>query len=36
MESEDVVRGFDVGGVDYVIKPVVPDEVLARISLMPD
>ena len=31
-ESEDVVRGFDAGGVDYVIKPVVPDEVLARIS----
>jgi DNA-binding NarL/FixJ family response regulator len=31
-ESEDVVRGFDAGGVDYVIKPVAPDEVLARIS----
>jgi DNA-binding response OmpR family regulator/DNA-binding CsgD family transcriptional regulator len=31
-ESEDVVRGFDAGGVDYVIKPVSPDEVLARIS----
>lgn len=31
-ESEDVVRGFDAGGVDYVIKPVVPDEVVARIS----
>jgi DNA-binding response OmpR family regulator/DNA-binding CsgD family transcriptional regulator len=31
-ESEDVVRGFDAGGIDYVIKPVAPDEVLARIS----
>ncbi|MCQ4160889.1 DNA-binding response regulator [Roseomonas sp. GC11] len=31
-ESEDVVRGFDAGGVDYVIKPVAPDEVLARIG----
>lgn len=31
-ESEDVVRGFDAGGVDYVIKPVVPDEVVARLS----
>jgi DNA-binding NarL/FixJ family response regulator len=31
-ESEDVVRGFDAGGVDYVVKPVVPDEVVARIS----
>lgn len=31
-ESEDVVRGFDAGGVDYVVKPVAPDEVLARIS----
>jgi DNA-binding NarL/FixJ family response regulator len=31
-ESEDVLRGFDAGGVDYVIKPVAPDEVLARIS----
>ncbi|WP_419900535.1 DNA-binding response regulator [Roseomonas sp. USHLN139] len=31
-ESEDVVRGFDAGGVDYVVKPVVPDEVVARIA----
>lgn len=31
-ESEDVVRGFDAGGVDYVTKPVSPDEVVARIS----
>ncbi|MCI0752540.1 response regulator transcription factor [Teichococcus vastitatis] len=31
-ESEDVLRGFGAGGVDYVIKPVAPDEVLARIG----
>lgn len=31
-ESEDVVRGFDAGGIDYVTKPVSPDEVVARIS----
>ncbi|MFC0407041.1 response regulator [Roseomonas elaeocarpi] len=31
-DSEDVVRGFEAGGVDYVIKPVVPGEVLARLG----
>jgi len=30
-ETENVVKGFDAGGVDYVTKPVVPDELLARI-----
>ncbi|TCS39008.1 DNA-binding response regulator [Reinekea marinisedimentorum] len=30
-DSEHVVRGFEVGGVDYITKPVVPSEVLARI-----
>jgi len=30
--SEDVLRGFEAGGADYVPKPVVPDEVLARIG----
>ncbi len=32
-ESEHVVRGFEVGGVDYVTKPVAPNEVLARIGV---
>ena len=32
-ESQDVVRGLEAGGVDYVIKPVVPDEVVARIGV---
>ena len=31
-ETEHVVRGFDVGGIDYVTKPIRPAEVLARIS----
>lgn len=32
-ETEHVVRGFEVGGVDYVTKPVVPNEVIARIGV---
>jgi len=31
-ETEDIVRGFRAGGVDYVTKPIRPDEVLARIA----
>jgi DNA-binding response OmpR family regulator/DNA-binding CsgD family transcriptional regulator len=31
-ETEDVIRGFQAGGVDYVTKPVVPDELLPRIQ----
>lgn len=32
-ETEDVVRGFAAGGVDYVVKPVVIDELIARIRV---
>ena len=32
-ESEHVVRGFEAGGVDYVAKPVAPNEVIARIGV---
>lgn len=32
-ESEDVIRGLDAGGVDYVTKPIVPDVLLARIRV---
>jgi DNA-binding NarL/FixJ family response regulator len=32
-ETEHVVRGFEAGGVDYVTKPVGPDEVIARIGV---
>ncbi|WP_082727995.1 response regulator transcription factor [Burkholderia mayonis] len=31
-ESEHVVQGFRVGGIDYVTKPVRPEEVCARIA----
>jgi DNA-binding NarL/FixJ family response regulator len=32
-ESEHIVKGFDAGGVDYVTKPITPDELLARIRV---
>src|SRR5690606_13431879 len=32
-ETEHVVRGFQAGGVDYVTKPVVIEELLARIRV---
>lgn len=31
-QVEDKVRGFNVGGVDYVTKPIHQEEVLARVS----
>lgn len=31
-DSEHVAKGFEVGGIDYVTKPVRPREVLARIA----
>ena len=31
--EEDVVRGFEVGAVDYLRKPVRPPEMLARVRL---
>jgi putative two-component system response regulator len=31
-ETEDETRGFEAGGVDYVIKPVSPPIVLARVK----
>jgi DNA-binding response OmpR family regulator/DNA-binding CsgD family transcriptional regulator len=32
-ETEHIVKGFDAGGVDYVTKPIAPDELLARIRV---
>lgn len=32
-DTEHVVRGFEAGGVDYITKPVRPDELLARIRV---
>ena len=31
-EPEDVVRGFQAGGIDYVVKPLDTDVVLARLQ----
>jgi PAS domain S-box-containing protein len=30
--TDDKVKGFDVGGVDYITKPIEPKEVLARVT----
>ncbi len=32
-ETQDIVKGLEGGGVDYVTKPIVPDELLARIRV---
>lgn len=32
-ETEHVLRGFEAGGVDYIRKPVVIDELLARVRV---
>lgn len=31
-DQEDIMRGFEVGGVDYITKPFNPQETLARIQ----
>ncbi|WP_309385499.1 hybrid sensor histidine kinase/response regulator [Cerasicoccus frondis] len=31
-DSEDIVRGFSVGGADYIVKPFRAPEVLARVK----
>ncbi len=30
-ETKDIVRGFQVGGIDYVTKPFISEELLARV-----
>ena len=32
-DTEHVIRGLEAGGVDYVTKPVAPDEVIARMEV---
>jgi DNA-binding NarL/FixJ family response regulator len=32
-ETGDIVRGLEAGGVDYITKPIVVDELLARIRV---
>jgi len=29
-QNQDVVEGFDLGATDYIVKPFMPDEVVAR------
>jgi DNA-binding NarL/FixJ family response regulator len=31
-ETEHVINGFDAGGIDYVVKPIQPAEVLVRMA----
>lgn len=31
-ESEDIVRGLQAGGADYLVKPIIPKELIARIA----
>lgn len=31
-KQDEIQRGFDVGGVDYITKPFNPDELLSRVS----
>jgi DNA-binding NarL/FixJ family response regulator len=31
-DTEHIVQGFEVGGVDYVVKPVRTEEILARLT----
>lgn len=31
-DTQDIVKGFAAGGVDYITKPISPDEVIARIK----
>lgn len=31
-DTEDIVRGFDAGGVDYITKPFIAAELLARVK----
>jgi DNA-binding NarL/FixJ family response regulator len=32
-ETENIIKGLDAGGVDYVTKPIAPDELLARMRV---
>jgi DNA-binding NarL/FixJ family response regulator len=32
-DTEDILRGLDAGGVDYITKPITPDELVARVGV---
>jgi len=31
-ETKDIIKGFDTGGVDYITKPFIKEELLARVK----
>ncbi len=31
-DTEHVIEGLQAGGVDYIIKPIIPDELIARLT----
>lgn len=31
-ETEHVIEGLEAGGVDYIVKPIVPNELIARLA----
>ena len=32
-DAQDIVKGFEVGGEDYITKPFIPEVIQARVSL---
>jgi phosphoserine phosphatase RsbU/P len=30
-DSESIIKGFEIGGVDYITKPFIPSELMARV-----
>ena len=32
-DTEHIVAGFQAGGVDYLVKPIDPDELVARMQV---
>lgn len=33
-DSENIIYGLDIGADDYIIKPLIPEELIARIKAM--
>ena len=32
-DTQDIVKGLEAGGVDYLVKPIAPDELIARMRV---